>query len=227
MLVSHRRKFIYTKTIKTAGTSVEAYFEPFCMADGEWTPSHYRDEQACEVGIIGYRGMSMPADCLWWSHMPAALIRERVGESVWAAYFKFCAIRNPYEKALSTFYWRKNVGTIIVDESECEQAQFESWLETSGPPIDRDTYLIDGQFCLDDVIRYETLSEDLERICSRLEIPWVPSSLPRFKSGVRPDNRTAEAVYTGRSREIVTAAYEFELEYSGYAFPSGGKVPRP
>jgi len=44
MLVSHRYRFIYTKTIKTGGTSVESYFEPYCMADGEWTESQKRDE---------------------------------------------------------------------------------------------------------------------------------------------------------------------------------------
>ncbi|KPA10844.1 hypothetical protein MHK_008953, partial [Candidatus Magnetomorum sp. HK-1] len=44
MLVSHRHKFIYTKTFKTAGTSVESYFEPFCMNDGEWSRSHPRDQ---------------------------------------------------------------------------------------------------------------------------------------------------------------------------------------
>lgn len=29
MLVSHRYKFIYTKTVKTASTSVESFFERF------------------------------------------------------------------------------------------------------------------------------------------------------------------------------------------------------
>ena len=36
MLISHRKQFIYTKTYKTAGTSVEVYFEPYCMQEGEW-----------------------------------------------------------------------------------------------------------------------------------------------------------------------------------------------
>jgi hypothetical protein len=31
MLVSHLKKFIFTKTKKTAGTSVESVFEPYCM----------------------------------------------------------------------------------------------------------------------------------------------------------------------------------------------------
>ncbi len=35
MLVSHRHQFIYTKTHKTASTSVEAYFERFCFPPGD------------------------------------------------------------------------------------------------------------------------------------------------------------------------------------------------
>ena len=51
MLVSHRYKFIYTKTRKTAGSSVESYFEPFCMPDGEWTQRHLREEYVSDAGI--------------------------------------------------------------------------------------------------------------------------------------------------------------------------------
>lgn len=220
MLVSHRRKFIYTKTLKTAGTSVESYFEPFCMADGEWTPSHYREEYAAQTGIVGYRGMAMPKNCTWWSHMPAALIRDRLGEAAWTTYFKFCVVRNPYEKALSTFYWRRSIGTIQVEASDSDPVQFEHWLETAGPPIDRETYLIDGHFCLDAVVRYESLLDDLERTCATLEVPWVPASLPSFKAGVRPPNGKAAAVYTQRSKDIVRTAYAFELDFFGYSFPA-------
>lgn len=35
MLISHRKRFIFTKTAKTAGTSVESYFEQYCMPEGE------------------------------------------------------------------------------------------------------------------------------------------------------------------------------------------------
>ena len=55
MLISHRKRFIYTKTVKTAGTSVESYFEPYCMREGEWSFSHSRAEYVSEAGIVGIR----------------------------------------------------------------------------------------------------------------------------------------------------------------------------
>lgn len=53
MLVSHRKKFIYTKTVKAAGTSVVSYFEKSCMPEGAWEFAHFRDEYVSEEGILG------------------------------------------------------------------------------------------------------------------------------------------------------------------------------
>ena len=71
MLVSHHHKFIYTKTVKTAGTSVESFFERFCMPQNEWEFSHGRDEYVSDYGIVGYRGSSRPPDAEYWNHMSA------------------------------------------------------------------------------------------------------------------------------------------------------------
>lgn len=221
MLISHRNRFIYTKTAKTGGTSVESYFEPCCLPDGEWVQSHARDEYISSTGIIGYRGPQLPPGCIWWNHMSASAIKEQIGADIWERYFKFCVIRNPYDKAVSSFYFFKKqnpteFGRYIGNDPE----QFEQWLMEAGPPVDRDKYLIEGQFCLNDVVRYENLHEELERICNRLNIAWEPSRLPSFKAGVRPRNITAQHLYTDKSREIVRSTYEFELDYFGYSFPS-------
>lgn len=52
MLVSHLKKFIYTKTVKTAGTSVEAYFERYCILPGDFRVTHTREEYVSSGGIV-------------------------------------------------------------------------------------------------------------------------------------------------------------------------------
>jgi acetaldehyde dehydrogenase (acetylating) len=94
MLISHRKRFIYTKTVKTAGTSVESFFEPLCMRDGEWSFSHGRREYVSDAGIVGIRS-GEPLEiqgALWWNHMPAQAIRALIGETTWNDYFKFCVV---------------------------------------------------------------------------------------------------------------------------------------
>lgn len=234
MLVSHRYRFIYTKTSKTAGTSVESYFERYCMPEGEWQESHARDEYVSPTGIIGHRGAGIPPGTLWRNHMPAALIRELVGPQVWNSYFKFCVVRNPFEKAISGFCHLgrhhppaaprtadPEPGGGEPHAAAAEQRRFISYLEQKAP-FDRDKYMIDGEFCLDDVIRYETLDADMTRICRRLGVEYDPARLPRFKTGLRDPGATAEALYTDRSRRLVEDIFGVELRYFGYSFPGAG-----
>lgn len=111
MLISHRKKFIFTKTGKTAGTSVESYFEKDCMPEGDWQESHTRDEYVSEFGIIGYRGESLKKDsCKWYNHMSAKKIRQQIGEDIWNSYYKFTVIRNPFDKLISSFYYDNRNG---------------------------------------------------------------------------------------------------------------------
>ncbi len=108
MLISHRKHFIFTKTGKTAGTSVESYFEQYCMPDGEWQESHHgRDQYVSEAGIIGFRGghiAQRKANPIWYNHMPARAIRNKIGQDIWERYFKFTVVRNPFDKLISGFF---------------------------------------------------------------------------------------------------------------------------
>ena len=102
MLVSHRKKFIYTKTVKTAGTSVESFFEALCMEEGKWSFSDRRNMHISESGIIGSRAAVL-ANCQWFNHMSAHAIKEKISPTIWDDYFKFTVIRNPFDKMLSGY----------------------------------------------------------------------------------------------------------------------------
>lgn len=223
MLASHRYRFIYTKTNKTAGTSIESFFERYCLPEGEWTLQQNRDEAITEAGIIGFRGSSRPDDCVYHGHMPAAEIRERLGEDIWERYFKFCAVRNPYDKAVSQFYFQKYVRTenrpIRFGDLESEREDFEAWAKEAFLGLDQNRYTIDGEFCLDDVIRYERLESDVLRICERLSIPASIADLESFKGGIRPTAARTEIMYTDQARLMVSVKCAKDLELFGYVFP--------
>lgn len=197
MLVSHRHRFIYTKTVKTGGTSVEAYFEPFCVDDPSHVAPHYRDESVCASGVVGYRGLGPPPrGCRWWNHMPAATIKRRLGDALWGSYFKFCVVRNPYDKAISQFYFHRSIGRFAIDRSLPDALQFEQWLATPLLAVDRNKYTIEGKFCLDRVIRHERLDADLQETCAHLGVAWDAQALPRLKAGFRPASASIASMYT-------------------------------
>lgn len=229
MLVSHQHEFIYTKTYKTAGTSVEVFFEPYCMPEGDWTFSHGREQTVTDAGIIGYRGDDASGKT-WRNHMPACDIRAKLRDDVWDSYFKFCVVRNPYDKAVSMYNWaRRNkegylktrIKNLATSTSRrLLQLDFERWAHTIG--ADRDKYVIDGSFCLDDVIFFERLQEDTRRICRTLQLPVNEIDLPRLKSGVRKRAYDTVDYYNATSRRIVEDAFRPEIEAFGYTFPGDG-----
>lgn len=221
MLISHTHKFIYTKTFKTAGTSVESYFERYCMPENEWSPIHYRNMHVSDSGIIGQRG-----DCAnaqeWWNHMSAAYIRDKntLTRKIWDEYFKFCVIRNPYDKAISAFFhFKADKRDGIAELNGNDQERFEQWLEITGPPIDRQCYTIDNIVCMDFFIYYENLHNDLNTVCNKLGVPWKPEELQTYKSGFKPHTVAAADFYTPKARKLVEDFYAFELSYFKYNFP--------
>lgn len=229
MLISHRYAFIYTKTGKAAGTSVEAYFERFCMPDGAWQPSHWRQMYEGDSGVVGYRG-EHPEGRKWYNHMPARDIKRLVGNRVWERYFKFCTVRNPWEKAISAFEFLGRAHRLPSGDEgtayrnafpshDPEQLRFLHWLETVGVPRDRAAYVIDNEICVDDFIRFESLHGDLQRICARLGVDWDPSLLANYKTGTRRPEMTVSRLYRDPARLRVQEACAFEIARFGYQFP--------
>ena len=80
MLISHPHRFIFIKTVKTAGTSVEAFLEPYCCPPGHvvqhWTPTLLSD-----YGVVGRRWPQNDCeDHGFYNHMPAREIREHFAD---------------------------------------------------------------------------------------------------------------------------------------------------
>lgn len=240
MLVSHCHRFIYTKTAKTASTSVESYFERYCLPKGSWTFSHGRDEYEGPEGIVGYRGPSLGRK-KWRDHMSAEDIRRQVGESIWSSYFKFCVIRNPFERLVSGFHWlqwrqqklpkptwkdrlgQRMLGTRdLMSRVQGDDAvtRFRSWLSLGGDLPDRDKYLIDGNLCVDYLIRYESLADGMQHVCKTIGVPFEPNRLPTLKMGLRDNDLPLAAYYDPDSVRIIEQRYDFELQTFGYTAPS-------
>ncbi len=217
MLVSHRKHFIFTKTVKTAGTSVESYFEPYCMPDKEWQECHVRDEYVSEAGIIGYRGIDSSGST-FYNHMSARRIHDLIGQDIWDHYFKFTVVRNPFDKLISGFFMFEE-----VNENYSYIEQFRSWIRKGGAGgviVDRDKYLINEQECIDYFIRFENLHEGIKHVCERLSIPFEPSRLPEFKKGIRSHIIPIQDYYDHETEQIVRKIYAWELKRFGYYIDS-------
>lgn len=239
MLVSHRKKFIFTKTVKTAGTSIESYYEKYCMPEGEWQESHKREEYVSETGIIGYRGRCTKG-CTWFNHMAAKKIKNQIGDEIWNSYFKFTVIRNPYDKLISGYYFLREhdkrngklsrIFILLIRKISLENVlnklrrkdeveMFRKWIADGGGLHDKNKYLMDGEVCVDFFIRYENMHQDMNEICERLDIPFNPCEIPQFKKGVRKYNIPVKDYYDEVTIAKVKEQYPWEIERFNYTVP--------
>jgi hypothetical protein len=109
VLVSHEKEFIFLKTSKTAGTSVEMVLEPFCAP-----PNHQPSEKTRKIvskhGVVGRRMIpsKKPSWLFRWQnrwahHDPAAVVQRRLGKDRFLRYTKVSVARNPFDRAVSQF----------------------------------------------------------------------------------------------------------------------------
>jgi hypothetical protein len=223
VLLSHAFQFIYTKTLKTAGTSVEIYFEPACLPRGSATVrQHHTEQTLTPAGIIGYRGGN-PSGRTWYNHMPAEEIRSHVGQAIWRAYFKFCVVRNPFDKLVSLWWFNNAKAGRTWDHSDFGTIRnaFCTWCTGhAADAVDRDKYLIGGQIAVDCFIRYENLLEGLEHVCRRIGYPFNPEALGRYKGEFRALKRPFADYYDRPAIAAVEATFAWELDTFGYPTPS-------
>ena len=77
-IISHSKKFIFVKTNKTAGTSVEIALSKYCDENDIITQITMNDEKFREK--LGYRGQQNHMNGKYYNHMPIFEISDYIGE---------------------------------------------------------------------------------------------------------------------------------------------------
>lgn len=240
MIASFARNFVFIKTEKTAGTSIEIALTPYCARGDILTPIVMRDERLRLVGgevaarnfaprdphleavfrraVLAGDGRAAGSvlDALhsgprrFYNHMSAAEARAGLPADFWNRALKFTVVRHPYERAVSAIYF--------VGGSELTASAFDATFERVFPAIgiDHQRYTLDGKLVVDDVIRHETIRSDFNRILAKLDLAPV-SALPQAKSGHRRDRRPAREILSRPQRRRLQQLCAVEFDLFDYA----------
>ena len=233
MIISHTHKFIFIKSEKTAGTSIEAALSGYCSGNDVVTPindyRHNRDENGKfihkSMNAEEFIQLNLPN----LQHVDALTIKSRVPAEVWDSYFKFSIARNPWDKVISDFYWKKRLDPTIkprkhfyhylgVPFNELDQLKkaFSEFLQSDDWSNNDRYYTIDDQLCVDRVIRYENLLEDFSEVCETAGLESC--TLPHLKSGLRKQRYHYSEYFDEESKAIVAKAHENDICLLGYEF---------
>ena len=232
MIVSHQHRFVFIKTRKTAGTSIEIALAEHCGPADIITPIDEVDEQIRRE--LGHRGpqnfeLRQPVSGLGglisslfgrnvvrhYNHAPASLIRARIGPQSYDSYRKFCVVRNPWDRAVSLYFWRKNrPGSEKLDE----EMSFAEFVRDTPADVLSDAHIftIDGAAAVDRFVRYENLAEDLTTALAELGLPAI--DLPWAKSGTRETKDHYSWIFDDESEARIRELCAWEIDNLGYEF---------
>lgn len=225
MIISHKYEFIYLKTRKTASTSLEIALSKFCGPDDIITPITKEGEKMREkMGFKGAQNYNIPLNFYtkrnfynlllngkvlrFKNHNNANTIKEYKKEC-WENYFKFTFERNPFDRAVSFYFWsttcpRPRIGDYL---DSVKRSRLSNW----------DIYTINDHIEADFVGEYENLKEDLNVISRKVDLP-EEIRLPNAKSEQRPDQADYSEILNERARKRIEIVCAKEMKIFGYSW---------
>jgi hypothetical protein len=225
LIISHTHKYIFIKSEKTAGTSVEAALSKHCTTNDIVTPLGDYWFNRDERGEWVHSAMNAEG---FFQHDSAADVKRKVPPEIWIEYFKFSITRNPWDRVVSNFSWESRNRPelkptrrwyhrvhVPFDEFRETTKLFREYVKGDWKTNDR-FYVEGGKLCVDFVIRYERLTEDLAEVCRRVGLPSV--ALPHLKAGLRKDGHGYAAYYDEQSKAVVADRHHNDIRLFGYQF---------
>lgn len=228
MIVSHKHRFIFMKSQKTGGTSLELALSRYCGPEDVITPLNEKHErQRRELGGMGPRNTDVPlfrhtlrdfglilrgkGRRAFWQHSPAREVRDGVGPAAWRDYYKFVVERNPWDRAISQYWFRMR----LLDEP----IPMLEFFETAPQHMMSNLlyYAIDDRVVVDRILRYEGLDQQLPELSDRIGLR-EPIELPTANAGWRDDRRPYREVLGPQEREVISRRCAREIELLGYEF---------
>lgn len=233
MIVSYLHNFIFIKTKKTGGSSVEMMLAPPCGPDDIITPlgnqaelargngeplcRNFADDPAWEEElrtiIKGKRpqarrkAFEAKHKPKFFNHMPANRIKALVAPAFWDRAVKITSERHPYEKAVSLAYF-------TFKSASSFEAHLDQVVRKRGY-VGHHLYSNGEEVIVDEFIRLETLRDDMLRVADKLGLP-VPNEIARAKSRTRLDLRPAREILSDAQKEVVYANCKKEFDLLGY-----------
>ncbi|MFM2281981.1 MAG: hypothetical protein RLZZ444_4212 [Pseudomonadota bacterium] len=238
MILSHEHKFIFLKPRKVAGTSFEIALSRFVnRPDDIVTPISRKDEAIRRShGFAGPRnfqfeflkrfsadpqrparlfGYELPLK--FYNHIPAARAKSRLPSDVWRDYQRISLVRNPWDRAVSLFFWR-NKGSEKPDLKDFTTyfKNNQKYLEINYP-----NYRVGGEDVIDRYLRYEHFQEDmlaLEAERPTLSGLWETFSGINAKGAARDRSVTTAEIFASHPEvnAMVERLNAWEIEKFGY-----------
>ena len=151
--------------------------------------------------------------------------RNFVGQKKWEKYFKFAIVRNPWDKIVSMYRYRKKIGRIskglsfkkfikLIDSAKIKHDDGRKHKFFTCNQLDC-CVDEDGEVILDYIGRFEKLQKHWKYICRKIGKNRI---LPHVKSSKKKKQKGYQTYYDDETKKLVAARFSKDIEYFGYEF---------
>ena len=135
--------------------------------------------------------------------------------------FKFCVVRNPWQRAISTFYTHNRYRKYQSFRDFCYEWYGKDCQIThdefahSRPQLD---FIVDlkGENAMDYILRFENLQQDFIRLAEKLELD--NKQLPHLHRHGGSVSANYRDMYTDETRKKIHQLFECDIDYFRYTF---------
>lgn len=239
MITLFNSKFIFLKPRKVAGTSFEIALSSFATINSIITPITIEDELLRnQLGFLGAQNFLMSPSEIdlsentqfsyknfprfqlplkFWNHMSAKNVKKNLGEVLWSNAFRISIVRNPYDMAVSMFFFENK----HIDNWTSET--FNQWCIKNSArfSLNQKQYLIDGQEIINSYIRFESFQDDILKLEAKFyELKGLYHLFQkiRAKASYRPQEADTRYLFSKapEAHRIISQACAFEIEKFSY-----------
>jgi hypothetical protein len=228
VLIAHEERFIFIKTKKTGGTSVEEFFEELLLGVPEQGFSESTSERVTESAYVSPRKDTPGREVGYLgSHASSELIARRLGQERFLKYSIVACVRNPWDQIVSFFWWRvartkylqKVIARIPIKPL---RLVFTMWFICSQRRIRALSFSaqlqVSGELPNLSLVRYEKMQEDLFSICQEMGVARPSAVVPRRKSTQRRNPAPYQQYYYRPIINMVARSRADDLRNFGYSW---------
>jgi chondroitin 4-sulfotransferase 11 len=216
-MYSNSHKFIFVHVGKCGGTSIK---NAICNA---------------VYASAGHPGISVRSDHTSLQEMTQMIVKDGFNPD---EYFKFTAIRNPWDQMVSLYYHHRTLTRRIAPTATPKEiarihaaefkGSFEEFITRTGSRKTNENgasfpLALNGCAKYDDmdyIIKYENINADFAQVCNHIKLPGL--ELPHWQHNTgRPSTDRKEGYkqyYNDKTQAIVATLFKNVIDYFGYKF---------
>ena len=215
MIISHKYKFVFIKTKKTAGSSIEKFLYPYLDQEQDMiTGSEPDNTPQLNVPdrLVRFDGKII-GNSDWFS------AKKIIGRDKFSDYYIFCVERNSWDKTISAYKFHRSLGHIDCSLDEFVHLDKIVNKKIKGVfhpiPCNWNLYTSNDKIRVDRVIQFDNLHQELQEVLTHLNIP---ANINDFNNIRLKQSESTKYTLSNKSIERIRQIFCKEIKQFNYQY---------